>query len=191
MLTQAPFVNRVGFGDFLNSKGLLDKAVEIGTHRADFAAAFLQQWKGGTLFCVDPWVSGYNGGDYVSKGNRLEDYQETVRKLLPFSGRANILKCSSMEAVESGIFKDQSLDFVYIDGNHDPAYFKDDLTKWWWKVRRGGIIAGHDIICPGEKDGGWGRGIQSILLPFTEVVVRDIYLVTEEDSSPWSFYLIR
>lgn len=191
MLTQAPFVNRVGFGDFLNSKDLLGEAVEIGTHRADFAVAFLRRWKGGILFYVDPWIPGYNDRDYVSTGNRLEDYRETRRKLLPFPNRAKILKCSSAEAVGSNIFKDQSLDFVYIDGNHDPAYFKEDLTKWWWKVRTGGIIAGHDIICPNEKDGGWGKGIQSILLPFAEQVARDIYLVIEEDNSPWSFYLIR
>ena len=47
-----------------------------------------------------------------------------------------------MEAVKD--FEDGSLDFVYIDGNHDFLHATEDI--WWWakKVRNGGVIAGHD-----------------------------------------------
>ena len=49
-----------------------------------------------------------------------------------------------MEAVED--FADESLDFVYIDGNHDFRYIAEDLAEWTKKVRIGGIISGHDYF---------------------------------------------
>lgn len=47
-----------------------------------------------------------------------------------------------MEAVVD--FSDNSLDFVYIDGNHQFASEANDIYEWSKKVRLGGIIAGHD-----------------------------------------------
>ena len=47
-----------------------------------------------------------------------------------------------MEALAD--FEDNSLDFVYIDANHDFVNFTQDLHEWYKKVRVGGIISGHD-----------------------------------------------
>jgi hypothetical protein len=41
-------------------------------------------------------------------------------------------------------FADGSLDFVYIDANHDFVNFTNDLHYWKKKVRLGGIVSGHD-----------------------------------------------
>jgi predicted O-methyltransferase YrrM len=39
-----------------------------------------------------------------------------------------------------------SFDFVYIDARHDYASALEDIRDWWPKVRRGGILAGHDYV---------------------------------------------
>jgi len=39
---------------------------------------------------------------------------------------------------------DGSLDFVYLDANHDSPYVDQDLGLWAPKVRAGGVLAGHD-----------------------------------------------
>ena len=49
-----------------------------------------------------------------------------------------------MEAVED--FADGSLDFIYIDANHDFRYIAEDLSEWTKKVRPGGIVSGHDYF---------------------------------------------
>jgi hypothetical protein len=36
------------------------------------------------------------------------------------------------------------IDFVYIDGNHSFKATIHDIVNWGKKVKRGGIIAGHD-----------------------------------------------
>mgnify|MGYP003685889429 CR=1 FL=1 len=40
--------------------------------------------------------------------------------------------------------KDNFLDWVYIDGDHRFKHVLNDLTLWYNKVKKGGIIAGHD-----------------------------------------------
>lgn len=47
-----------------------------------------------------------------------------------------------MEAVKD--FDDESVDFVYIDGNHEFKYVAEDICEWSKKVKKGGVISGHD-----------------------------------------------
>ena len=60
-----------------------------------------------------------------------------------------IIRKTSMEATKE--FKDKSIDFVYIDGNHTFKYVAEDICEWSKKVKSGGIIAGHDYIYANPK----------------------------------------
>jgi hypothetical protein len=44
----------------------------------------------------------------------------------------------------AGLFKDESLDAVFIDADHSYEAVKLDIQNWLPKVRKGGILAGHD-----------------------------------------------
>jgi SAM-dependent methyltransferase len=57
----------------------------------------------------------------------------------------------SMDAVQD--FPDESLDFVYIDGCHQFRYIAEDVPEWSQKVRKGGIVSGHDYAR--FHPGGW------------------------------------
>lgn len=189
MLRLAPFVGRNNFPTLLHERSLIGTAVEVGTHRAEFAEAFLSTWQGERLYCVDPYLSGYNDKDPVSHSNRDDDYLEAMRVLQPFHNRVSVLRMTSKEAAPD--FSKGSLDFVYIDGNHDFEYVNDDIHAWWPKLRFGGVLAGHDFLCPGEVNEGWGRYVQKAVVPFANEVEADIYLVVEEAGMPWSFYLLK
>ena len=41
--------------------------------------------------------------------------------------------------------EDDSLDFVFIDASHDEDSVKKDIEAWTPKVKKGGMISGHDI----------------------------------------------
>jgi hypothetical protein len=44
----------------------------------------------------------------------------------------------------SELIKNESLDFVYIDADHEYKSVKSDYDAWRDKIRKGGIISGHD-----------------------------------------------
>jgi hypothetical protein len=68
-------------------------------------------------------------------------YDEAKARLAPYN--CEFIKAFSMDAVKN--FKDNSLDFVFIDGNHTFEYAINDIAEWGKKVRPGGIISGHDF----------------------------------------------
>ena len=52
---------------------------------------------------------------------------------------------TSSELIKS--FPDNFFDFIYIDGDHSYKGAKSDLINYYAKVRRGGVLAGHDYCC--------------------------------------------
>lgn len=65
----------------------------------------------------------------------LENTQSVKHVITP-------IKSISWEAAK--IYKDNSLDFVFIDAAHDYESVKKDLNAWFDKVKIGGVFAGHD-----------------------------------------------
>jgi hypothetical protein len=93
------------------------------------------------VYGVDPWKidADYGHPTGVDKINRRHKF--AMEKLLAYPN-VTLIEETSMEAVKQ--FEDNSLDFVYIDGNHKFKYIAEDLFEWTKKVKPGGIISGHD-----------------------------------------------
>lgn len=185
----APYSSRNQFGAMLNGRGLLDTAVEVGSHRGDFAEVLLASWKGGRLLCVDPYLPDYDPVDPASGGDRLKDLAACQRRLDRFPGRGNLLLATSLAIAET--LPDGSVDFVYLDACHQLEAVTADLAAWWPKVRPGGVLAGHDWLCPGEVRGGWGQYVQPAVAAFARREGLDVSLIVEEGGQPWSFYVER
>jgi Methyltransferase domain len=138
---------REDFGAFLNRRGLLGEAAEIGVQRGLFSRSLLDRWRGSMLHLVDPWRHFSDG--YVDIGNvsnaQHEAYmREAQANLEPHRDRYRMHRQLSLEAV--GTFADASLDFVYIDANHEFQAVLDDIHAWFPKVKPGGVLAGHDYL---------------------------------------------
>ena len=132
----AKFFNVVGFR----------VGVEIGTHKGRYARSICRYNKKLKLYCVDPWLAYDNMK--IDQNGQESIYNIAVGNLKKYN--AEIMKKTSMEAL--GDFNDNSLDFVYIDGNHHYEYVYEDICEWSKKVKSGGIIACHDyyvIFWPG------------------------------------------
>lgn len=118
-----------------------ERGAEIGVWEGQFSEWICRGVPGVDLLCVDPWRA---YGEYLDAKNDQANldaaYQTASARLVPFGCR--VWRMSSVEAAAR--VPDGSLDFVYIDGNHARAFVKADLRAWTPKVRRGGIVAGHD-----------------------------------------------
>jgi hypothetical protein len=112
---------------------------EIGVYKGDFTRLFCQN--GFKMYAVDPWLA-YS--DYfhlkADQAQMEREYERAKIKLAPYD--CTIIRKIALEALND--IPDESLDFVYIDGNHDFLHATEDI--WWWsrKVKRGGVISGHD-----------------------------------------------
>lgn len=123
------------------------KGVEIGTDEGQYAEVLCKTIPELELFCVDPWKAeayepGYQPESFEKQEYFDKRFNEASNRLKDFN--ATIVKKTSMEAVKH--FPDNSLDFVYIDGNHDLLNVIQDMHYWFKKVRVGGILSGHDFV---------------------------------------------
>lgn len=117
---------------------------EIGVSTGRYSKVLCRNIPDLKLYCIDPWVA-YGG--YIEanndKGQEMLDSNLNIAKerLAPFN--CEFIKKYSMDVVKD--FKDESLDFVFIDGNHSFEYAVNDIAEWSKKVRIGGIVSGHDF----------------------------------------------
>ena len=65
------------------------------------------------------------------------------------------VRLPSVEAAK--LYKDWSLYFVFIDASHDYDNVKADINAWLPKIKKGGIIAGHDYS---DNRGGVKQAVQ-------------------------------
>lgn len=136
--------NRKTFGVTLNELGLTGIGAEIGVAYGENARYILDCWAGYGLFLIDPYdldkCGKYVDGSANIDFNGAYNYMFNHLRLHPM--RAILLRMTSNEAAP--LIGDETLDFVYIDGNHHNPQFQQDLDNWYPKVKPGGIVAGHD-----------------------------------------------
>jgi beta-1,4-mannosyl-glycoprotein beta-1,4-N-acetylglucosaminyltransferase len=108
--------------------------------------------------CIDCWDGSIGSTDeeiYTKKINDLKTqdstlYEEFLKNINVVKDYINPIKAYSYQVFDK--YEDNSIDFLFIDGAHDYESVKNDLQCWFPKVKRNGIIAGHDYLkldCPG------------------------------------------
>src|SRR3989338_7977478 len=114
--------------------------VEIGIQRGYYTKSLCEA--GLKVYGIDPWLR-YDD-NLLSLKQYLHDknYEESKATLAPYD--CKLIRKTSMGAIKD--FENESLDFVYIDGNHSFKYLTEDIFEWSKKVRKGGVISGHDYI---------------------------------------------
>jgi predicted O-methyltransferase YrrM len=99
-------------------------------------------------YCVDLWkhydehTVTLNPKGKIARANMDEIYQNFKQKAKDFNEQIIIYRMTSVDAAK--LVLDGSLDFVFIDANHAYEYVKEDIKLWTAKVKKGGIISGHD-----------------------------------------------
>ena len=119
---------------------------EVGVSFGRNAEEILLSIPGLKLYLVDfyDYENEYTTGNKRYTPNRIRKSAKRRMRRLRRNENCDmefIIK-KSMDAVKD--FKDNSLDFVYLDANHSFDYIMMDIIEWSKKVKVGGIICGHD-----------------------------------------------
>ncbi len=119
--------------------------VEIGTWKgmsaAYMAVEIINSGKQIKFDCVDTW-------DFVPSQTEISEemyeglYETFLKNIEPVKQQINPIKALSWDG--ANYYTDQSLDFIFIDAAHDYESVKKDINAWFPKLKKDGIIAGHD-----------------------------------------------
>lgn len=114
---------------------------EIGVAFGTHSEFILKNTNVEKLICVDPFKEYWELTD-LKQAHWDLIFAYVIHLLEPFKQRAELLRMTSQEAAQ--IIHDNSLDFVFIDGDHSYENVKLDLDLWFKKIRPGGILVGDD-----------------------------------------------
>ena len=127
----------------LSENKLNGKGVEIGVFKGQFSKHILENWDG-KLYLIDPWRGIEDYIDASNHHNHPSAFADTMNSISGYEDRAIMIRCLSTQAVD--LFDDESLDFVYIDGDHSYDNVKEDMELWFPKLKKGGLFSGHDYL---------------------------------------------
>lgn len=138
---------RIGFWiDFIDTAKFKNIA-EVGVYRGDWAKAILENCsKVEGYGMIDPWrsLSNWNKPFNLNDNSKFEAfYQETLTKTDFAKEKRRIYRGKTTEVIDD--IPDESLDFVYIDGDHTLKGITIDLVNLWGKVKPNGFIGGDDF----------------------------------------------
>jgi hypothetical protein len=123
----------------LVERGLAGGGAEIGVFEGAFSRALLDNWAlGAPVHLVDIWNGQGPGGMRANKSHM----QRAIAAVKRHENRVVFHAKSSVEAAR--LVPDDSLVFIYVDGDHSVAGCRTDLMHWWPKLQKGGLLAGHD-----------------------------------------------
>jgi len=131
--------NRRELAKYFNELGF-KKGAEIGCASGEYSEFLFRSIPDLELWCIDSWTVYKEERRKQRAYQHIANYEFIKKRLAKYN--AHIIKAFSMDAVKK--FEDESLDFVFIDGNHSFDYVMEDIIEWSKKVRKGGIVSGHD-----------------------------------------------
>ncbi|CAJ1338759.1 unnamed protein product [Effrenium voratum] len=130
------------------------RAAEVGVFEGRTAELLLSQLSSLEMLLVDPFDAADE--EYFQQHSLYEDRAAAAAtaealeaRMAPFRGRSWLLKAQSVVAAQW--VAPELLDLVFLDANHGYEAVRADLHAWLPKVRRFGVLAGHDysLLWPG------------------------------------------
>ena len=130
-----------------------DTFVEIGTWTGASSLFFAELIKGGKkkidFYTIDTFEGSEEHNDWdIIKDGRLYEYYMSVRE--PLKDYIKVIKGDSHSKEIADKFANESLDAIFIDGDHSHAGVKKDLDVWFPKIKTGSLMSGHDYIWGGH-----------------------------------------
>src|SRR3990167_3969204 len=121
---------------------------EIGVNKGYLSSYICQIINPKALYLIDPCANyvDQNSGEIIGESQYI-----IARGLLKNNPCCHFIKETSFEAAEK--IQNGSLDFVYIDAEHTEMAVLSDALRWYPKVRKGGILSGHDFTTQSVHDG--------------------------------------
>lgn len=131
----------------LKNQGKKLVIAEIGVWQGSFCKFLLKECPNiEKYYLIDPWrhLDSWNKPLNVENQKFDKIYNKLMKELESYSDKVVILRGTTEEIISK--IKDESLDFVYIDGDHTLNGITTDLNLMYPKMKMGSLIAGDDFV---------------------------------------------
>ncbi len=121
------------------------RIAEIGcwTGTSSLILALVAEKFNGKVFSID-WFKGSpdTNLDFAGTYFDIRKIFDDNIKAFNYSSRIEVIESTSIEASKK--CEDESLDVVFLDGDHKYRHIKRDIDTWLPKLKKGGLLCGHD-----------------------------------------------
>jgi hypothetical protein len=123
--------------------------------------------------CVDTWKG---SPEHQSNPEVINDtlYDSFLENIKPVKDIITPVRATSLSAAT--LYPDNSLDFVFIDANHDYENVTADILAWYPKVKSGGVLGGHDYMSV------WPPVVQAV----NDFLAKENYTLTIQSEDCWA-----
>lgn len=150
--------------------------VEIGAAGGHFTKQILATWPTcSRLFAVDCW--GPFKGNHITNSEQEQRFKQVSETFAPHN---NVTIVRQYSHVAAAAMPNESVDFIYLDADHSHAAALLDLKSWFPKLKKRGIMAGHDYYN--------GCGVKTAVDAFGVENSLDIRATTAEHSRESAVY---
>lgn len=181
--------HRNDFAQLINELDL-KVGIEIGVDEGIFSEFILQNSNIKILHSIDAWsaetsktlslYAARSARHMAESGQNYCHVEELAReRLSKFGARSNVIKSISWDA--SNLFENDSVDFIYFDGSHTTEGFGKDMQCWVPKVKKGGLLSGHDY-CHKHR---YGYGVIEVVDDFMQKHELKLNITKERKSPSW------
>ena len=128
---------------------------EIGVWEGFFSGRIMEICQPAKLHLIDPWLympQFANTGFGRKKNEHLME-QKWLDVVARFKDDPRVAVHRGLSEAVLGSMPDGSLDWVYIDANHNEPFIGNDLALCLAKVKHDGIIAGDDFNWQSDQSG--------------------------------------
>jgi predicted O-methyltransferase YrrM len=120
----------------------------VGKSSSFLAVEIVNSGKAIRLDCIDTWLGSASDQDMMRRAEGRDLLTEFQNNLLRSGMSVRPVRLPSV--VAAGLYEDESLDFVFIDADHEYQSVREDLSAWLPKLKWGGVLAGHDYHSHGR-----------------------------------------
>jgi predicted O-methyltransferase YrrM len=156
--------NRSEFGKLFEKHNKLGVGAEIGVQRGHNSLQIIKSGWTGKIMAVDLW----------------DNHDEYTEALINLGGlKVDMIKGESLSIAK--LIPDESLDWIYIDADHTFNGIYNDLHAWYSKVRKGGIVSGHDYL-DGNYNGYLNApyGVKTVVDDFVRENNKELNVTTDD-----------
>lgn len=143
---------------------------EIGVDQGVFSRQILEVTEPRKLHLIDPWAEPHHG---INHSKVLETFDDRIA-----SGQVEVHRGRSQDLYDR--FPDRYFDWIYVDGNHKYKSVKQDLDRYYPKVKMYGFITGDDYRLVAKR-----KGLRDAVAEVAETYAMRLILVKNNQFILW------